>query len=298
MNKRTVIHGLVMVVSAVALSGCTVLHVVRQSHPPVPVQTAIGADVADALAKSWSRNPTAFFVQPLRDFPALHTTFIDGLRNEGIAVTNSVGDAANVDLAVVAPNPNTVHVNVAIDGVLVIDRMYRATRAVAANAHAYVRPQPKQNTIGSKSTQQPASSPSEVNVAQTERQPDIPTPATVPAPVEITHPRPDAISAQIAKSINISPPQQPTHVDCGAMSLRPGSLKRNVIRILQQCGWTLTGWPADPAHADHELDWVVPVPRSLEATTLEAFVALLERTFRFNVALDRKSHTAVISVRH
>ena len=85
--------------------------------------------------------------------------------------------------------------------------------------------------------------------------------------------------------------------ECSTAILQKGSLKRNLVRILQACGWRLVSWPADPKRSNHELDWLVPDTQTLAFESLGDLVKALQLAFDLEIELDHSSKTVRIQSR-
>lgn len=85
--------------------------------------------------------------------------------------------------------------------------------------------------------------------------------------------------------------------ECPVASLQQGSLKRNLVQILQGCGWRLIGWPRDLGKPNHELDWLVPNTKSLSFKSLADFARDLEVTFTVEIELNESDKTMRVQLR-
>ena len=85
--------------------------------------------------------------------------------------------------------------------------------------------------------------------------------------------------------------------ECSTALLQKGSLKQNLVRILQACGWRLVRWPADPKRPNHELDWLVPETQTLAFESLGDLVKALHVAFDLDIELDHSSKTVRIQSR-
>ena len=84
---------------------------------------------------------------------------------------------------------------------------------------------------------------------------------------------------------------------CLETVLQKGSLKQNLIQILQACGWRLVEWPMDPDKPEHELDWLVPITQTLTFESLNELTHALRIAFDLEVELDGSTKSVRIQSR-
>ena len=92
-------------------------------------------------------------------------------------------------------------------------------------------------------------------------------------------------------------PGAPTPTGCADTVLQQGSLKQNLVQILQACGWRLVGWPADPKKRNHELDWIVPSTQTLAFESLDGLLHELRLAFNLEIELDHAAKTVRVQLR-
>lgn len=88
-----------------------------------------------------------------------------------------------------------------------------------------------------------------------------------------------------------------TPTRCTDTVLQQGSLKQNLVQILQACGWRLGGWPVDSKKSNHELDWIVPSTQTLAFESLDDLLHALRVAFKLEIELDHAAKTVRIQLR-
>ena len=88
-----------------------------------------------------------------------------------------------------------------------------------------------------------------------------------------------------------------TRTRCTDTVLQQGSLKQNLVQILQACGWRLGGWPVDPKKPTHELDWIVPSTQTLAFESLDDLLHALRVAFNLEIELDFVANTVRVQLR-
>ena len=92
-------------------------------------------------------------------------------------------------------------------------------------------------------------------------------------------------------------PKAPTPTGCADTVLQQGSLKHNLVQILQACGWRLGGWPVDLKKPNHELDWIVPSTQTLAFESLDGLLHELRLAFNLEIELDHAAKTVRVQLR-
>ncbi len=92
-------------------------------------------------------------------------------------------------------------------------------------------------------------------------------------------------------------PGAPTPTGCTDTVLQQGSLKQNLVQILQACGWRLSDWPVDLKKPNHELDWIVPSTQALAFESLDDLLHALRVAFNLEIELDHAAKTVRVQSR-
>ena len=109
------------------------------------------------------------------------------------------------------------------------------------------------------------------------------------APAEANIEREDAAPLAPDRMEEVSPAPRPPDDTCPVLTVKPGSLRNNVSRLISECGAGLGEWVTYGGHIGMYTDWVVHDPEVLAENNMRGLEGLLEQ-------LER--HYSLKGVRH
>ena len=281
MNKVSVLVLISTGVFATVTSACSISLPVHDAAPSVATQQAFVRDLVNAVTVRLNPVKRPLYLHPMPKHEWLHDGVVRELRSRGFEVKTRLEGALALNGVVAQLGSGTLHVNLTIEPDIYIDRLYRFEPVMASA----VRRAPKNSASV---TSRPGEVYSDVKSSNFARE-FVPRKSVKSAdPINL----PTLAHLEPIQARNIG-----TRTLCEISEFQPGSLKQNLARILESCGWRQASWPADPANSDHELDWVVAQTRPLSMQSLEALVTALERTFKLKVDLDPTTKTARFELR-
>ena len=277
MFKTPVVFGAVIFAFLHLITACSVTN----THTPAELSTSqrlsIARELITATSTSWYDTTEPIYVGADEDHDWLQKALIDELNAKQYLVANNARAGRHLAVTATGLGANGIHVKLSLDGNQSIERVFRFEPAYAFK--------PPIDTVAFREVSATAAAASYESDTRTNvrNKTQLAEPEAV-----VAMPR---AANQPANSPEAIEPRESS--ECTDVVLQPGSLKRNLTRILESCGWRLSDWPADSSRPQHELDWIVPNTQILAFESLEGLLDALRSTFD----LDIERHHGFKSVR-
>lgn len=281
MFKTPVVLSAVLFASLYSITACSALVPQPQFGFPESLEHAIARELVVASADHLLNTSKPLYVKGTSDQNRLRNALIDELAANQHLLANDAVNAHQLTVAAAELGDDALHIAFAIDGLQIIERVFRFETGVAPIAtSALADSRGESRTIVAKAAKR-----SDGDDARTSQSVSVLDEETTPSVVWAA-----ASETALVEESSDSP-------ECTHTELQQGSLKQSLIHILHSCGWRLASWPADPDESDHELDWLVPNARILEIETFAELIQALRTSFDFEIELDDTAKTVRIQLR-
>ncbi|MCY3859266.1 MAG: hypothetical protein OXG25_10215 [Gammaproteobacteria bacterium] len=277
MFKNPVVLGACVLIYLHLITACSVTDTQTPINPSTSSKQSIARELIAASSTNWRDTTQPIYVGVNGDHDWLQKALVAELNAKQYLVTNDAKAGRHLAVTSRDLGANGIHVSLTLEGNQSIERVFRFEPAYAFK--------PPIDTVSFHETFASATSVSNKNDARVNvsSKPRLTEPKEVPlTPRTVNQP---------ANLPRASEPQDARQ--CTDVVLQQGSLKRNLIRILESCGWRLSDWPADLSRPHHELDWIVPDTQMLAFESLEGLLDALRSTFDLDIEL----HHGLKSVR-
>ena len=245
---------------------------------PYSLKRTIAIELVNASAIHWEGKRGAVYVHSPSHDDWLREALTDELVSRQYAVSADPRTARQIEVAVTNVRPDSVYVSLMLDNDHALDRMFHFERVDPSDVAFHI----DRSSDALKG----------YFPVHREVQSQVPDRSTPPLAAVADIASQKTLIAQPA--VRRSPQTHANKLACGPVALTQGSLKQNLKRILNTCGWELVEWPQDHSKPNHELDWLVPMSQTLEITSIEVLAHALTVAFDFEIDLDHEAKTLSI----
>ena len=277
MFKTPVVLGACVLIYLHLITACSVTNTQTLAELSAASRQTIARELIAASSTNWRDTTQSIYVRVNGDHDWLRKALVAELNKKQYLLTNDAHAGRHLAVTSTDLGANGIHVSLTLEGNQSIERVFRFEPAYAFELPI--------DAVSFHEASAPATLVSNENDARisVSNKPRLAAPEEVPVtPLLADHP---------SNLPTASEPQD--SIACTDVVLQQGSLKRNVTRILESCGWRLSNWPADPNKSLHELDWLVPSTQLLAFESLEELLDALRSTFDLDIEL----HHGLKSVR-
>ena len=281
MFKNPVVLGTCVFVYLHLITACSVMNTQTLAELSTTSRQSIARELITAVSANSYDTTEPIYVRTDGEHDWLQKALVTELNTKQYLVTNEARAGRHLAVTSTDLGANGIHVKLSLDGHQSIERLFRFEPAYAF--------EPPIDAVSFHEASAPATSVSNENDARINgsNKPRLAAPEEVPVtPLSADHP---------SNLPTASEPQD--SIACTDVVLQQGSLKRNVTRILESCGWRLSNWPADPNKSLHELDWLVPSTQLLVFASLEELLDALRSTFDLDIELQHGLKSVRIQLR-
>ena len=280
MFKTPVVLGACVLLYLHLIAACSVTDSQTPIDPSTSSKQSIARELIAASSTNWRDTTQPIYVGAGGDHDWLQKALVAELTAKQYLVTNNARAGRHLSVTSTDLGANGIHVSLTLEGNQSIERVFRFEPAYAL--------EPPIDTVSF--LEKSASATSVSN--ETEAPVNVSNKTRSAEPEEVRVPR-------SANQPSSSPAATKRLISgmCTEVVLQQGSLKRNLIRILESCGWQLINWPADPNKPNHELDWLVPDTQKLAFGSLEGLLDALSNAFGLESKLNQDFKSVRVQTR-
>ena len=275
MFKNPVVLAVLYFLCAQLISACGSLASDSPTDLPYSLKRAIAVELANASAIHWEGKSGAVYVHSPSHDEWLREALTDELVSRRYAVSTDPSTERQIEVTVTNVRPDSVYVSLTLEDDHALDRMFHFERVDPSDVTFHID-QSNDALKGYLPVRREAQSP-------------IHGRTTPPLAEEWGTASQETLIA--LPSVRQSPQKLASTHECGPIVLTQGSLKQNLKRILNACGWELVEWPQDHSKPNHEIDWLVPTTQSLDIASIEGLAKALRIAFDLEIDLNKTAKT-------